>query len=320
MKYYFAPLEGITSCYFRNVYDKHFKGIDKYYIPFLAPVNHTLSTKSLREINPSNNHLSKQLVPQIISKDVEQTLWCIDYLKSLGYQEVNLNLGCPSPTVINKGRGAGLLGDLNVLDEYLKGVFEKASLPISIKLRIGLKENNFVDIIKILNKYQILELIVHPRTAKDKYTPGTLNLEAIDSLDKLTTIPIIYNGDIKTKEDIEYIKKRFPYIKGIMLGRGIVQHPDILEDLDDDTRINKIANYFKELYQISLSNFGWNNTKYYGKEIWSLLIDSFDIPKDLQKRLFNSTKEYEFNSAFEEILSTCKINHFVKNGIVDIYN
>lgn len=318
MKYYLAPLEGITNSYYRRIFSKYFHNVDKYFIPFINPAQYNLSHRDLREIDINNNKIDKDIVPQIISNNSKETLWLINKLKEDGYKEVNLNFGCPSGTVVSKYRGGGILKDLSLMDNYLKEVFSSTTLPISIKIRLGIDSvSEFKNILNILNKYDVKELIIHPRTVKEKYN-GKLHLEIFNDLDRLTNIPIIYNGEIKNLDDIKYIESKFPYIKGIMIGRGLIAIPDLLEDnslLNDKERINKIKCFYNELYFEFLAKFGYNNTKFFAKEIWVLLINYFDVDKKIKKQLFKSEKQKDLENNIKYIFSNCNRNKSIESGI-----
>lgn len=308
MKYYLAPLEGVTNLYVRRLLDKYFTGIDKYYIPFLNPTSYSIKSKEIKEIDPQNNKVSPKVVPQIISKDSSNTIWLIKELERLGYDEVNLNFGCPSKTVTPKGKGAGMLRDLEYLDKYLNDVFSNTNIKISIKMRLGLHDtSNFFEVIKILNKYNVYELIIHPRIANDFYK-GNLRLDMLDNLDKLTKIDIIYNGECNSHEDIEYIKNRFPYVKGIMMGRGFLYRPFIF---NPDTSISTIRELVKGFYfsleKENIEVFGWGTSKLFLKQILSYLIKSFDVDKKLLKKLFKANTEEELNSCALKIFNECNI-------------
>lgn len=318
MKYYLAPLEGITNSYYRRTFSKYFHNVDKYFIPFINPAQYNLSHRDLREIDINNNKIDKDIVPQIISNNSKETLWLINKLKEDGYKEVNLNFGCPSGTVVSKYRGGGILKDLSLMDNYLKEVFSSTTLPISIKIRLGIDSvYEFKDILNILNKYDIKELIIHPRTVKEKYI-GELHLDILDDLYTKTNIPIIYNGEIKNLDDIKYIKNRFPYLKGIMIGRGLISIPDLLEDndlLSEEERINKVKSFYNELYSDYLTQFGYNNTKFFAKEIWVQLINYFDVDKKIKKQLFKSEKQNDLETNIKYIFDNCKININIESGI-----
>lgn len=109
MKFYLAPLEGVTGYIFRNALDAYFPGTDRYFTPFIVPdQKHALRKKELRDILPENNQV-KELVPQILTSDPVRFVETAKALAEYGYEEVNLNLGCPSGTVVAGGRGAGML-------------------------------------------------------------------------------------------------------------------------------------------------------------------------------------------------------------------
>jgi len=302
MKFYLAPLEGVTTYNLREKIDKYFPFIDKYYIPFLEPYNNSLKNKQLKEIDPKNNQVHSQVVPQIISKDSQNTIWLINELEKLGYSEVNLNFGCPSRTVTTKNKGCGILNNLELLDSYLSKIFENTNIKISVKMRLGLHDTtHFNEILDILNKYPLHELIIHPRTGDDQYL-GNLKLDLLDNLDKKTKFDIIYNGEIKSQSDISYIEKRYPFIKGIMLGRGLIERPFLLSNYTNLEIKEKIKSYYYELANEAVSNYGFGNAKFFLKQLWVYLIKSFDADIKLSKKLFKANTFEEFNDIVNQIL------------------
>ena len=133
MLYYFAPLEGITDYISRQLHHQFFPGINKYYTPFLSPTIHrSLTNREKREL-PRADLAGIPVVPQVLTKSAEDFLWLAGVCRDLGYSEINLNLGCPSGTVTAKGKGAGMLRDLDALDRFLDGIFAQSPLFISIK-------------------------------------------------------------------------------------------------------------------------------------------------------------------------------------------
>ena len=170
MKFYYAPLEGITLHWQRCICNRHFPGIDKYFSPFIAPYqNGRLSNKERNDILPEHNE-GFYLVPQVLSNNAQDFLDCEKTLRSYGYDEININLGCPSKTVVSKGRGSGFLAKPEELDHFLEEIFEKTESRISIKTRIGKDDpEEFPRLLEIYNKYPMEELIIHARTQKDFY-------------------------------------------------------------------------------------------------------------------------------------------------------
>lgn len=124
MNFYFAPMEGVTGYCFRTAYQAAFPGLDRFYTPFLS-ANDTFqfTHREERDVAPEHN-LGMRVVPQIITNNAEMFVWAIREMAKLGYTEVNLNAGCPSGTVVAKGKGAGLLRDPDRLDEFLDQTFE----------------------------------------------------------------------------------------------------------------------------------------------------------------------------------------------------
>ena len=154
MKYYLAPMEGITGYIYRNSYAKFFPSFDKYFTPFIIPnESKSLKTKELIDVQPENNK-GLNIVPQILTNDAEGFIITANKLKQLGYNEINLNLGCPSGTVVGKGRGAGFLANRDELDKFLDEIFKIDNMKISIKTRIGKdRPEEFYELIKIYNNF-----------------------------------------------------------------------------------------------------------------------------------------------------------------------
>ena len=196
MQVYFAPLESITGYVFRNVYETYYGGIDRYFTPFItATDSRRLRNKEMRDILPDNNSVGC-LIPQIMSNRAEEFLRVADQMAELGYDTVNLNLGCPARTVVSKGKGSGFLARTVALDRFLREIYEKCPLKISIKTRLGVDDpEEFLEIIDIYNQYPVEELIIHPRVQKDYYK-NTPNLDMFAEAVKRCRMPLCYNGDI----------------------------------------------------------------------------------------------------------------------------
>lgn len=252
----FAPLEGITTHTFRNVYKKHFSGVDFYFSPFLG-INHThkFMTRDRQEYLP----YQENLIPQVLTNKAEDFLWAAQALKSAGYDEINLNLGCPSGTVVSKGRGSGFLKDPLALDRFFDGIFSKAesdNLPrLSIKTRIGYDDANEAgDLARIYARYPFSEIIIHPRLGKDNYK-GVPNKEAFRTMYEVLkdtgNLKITYNGDLFSVNDVESLLSDFPHVDRIMLGRGLLRDPYLAarikgEDCSNEGRV--ICAFLNDLF------------------------------------------------------------------------
>ena len=170
MNLYFAPLEGIGGYIYRNAQADYFEKADKYFSPFLAPnQNRSISPKEYKDIAPEHNE-GIILVPQVMANNAEIFLKAAQELEQLGYKEINLNLGCPSRTVVTKYRGAGFLAKPEALEQFLEEVYSKLNIRLSLKTRLGMEDaEEFEHLLEIYNKFPVTELIIHPRVQTDYY-------------------------------------------------------------------------------------------------------------------------------------------------------
>ena len=225
----FAPMEGLTDTVYRRIHHQHFGGVGKYYIPFVSPTQHHVFTpKEMRAIGPEHN-AGIPTVPQILAKDAEHFLWAAGEMAAMGYDEVNLNIGCPSGTVTAKGKGAGMLRDLYALDTLLNEVCKRAPAAVSVKTRIGFDSpDEWPEILEVLSEYPLKEIIIHPRTRQGFYKAGTLHPEAF-RLAAEKGLPLVYNGDLFTAADCAALQVEYPGMP-MMLGRGMVCNPALAQE------------------------------------------------------------------------------------------
>ena len=313
MKLEMAPLEGLTTYIFRNAYAKYFGDIDKYYTPFLSlHKEKEFSHKERQEISPENNE-GLWVVPQVLTNSAEDFLKAAKSLKEMGYEEVNINLGCPSGTVVPKGKGAGMLEDPQCLTQFLEGCFEKTPVKISVKTRLGMEEEEeWERILAIYNRFPLEEVIVHARVREDYYKKP-VRWEAFAKALEQCKCPVCYNGDIFTVEDYKRLTERFPKLEAVMLGRGLLRNPglagaicesaqngeacaEIPNDNTSGDYYTKLRAFHDELYdgyQQILS--GDRNVLFKMKEFWSYLICSFPNTEKQLKKLhkLKTCAEYE---------------------------
>lgn len=303
MNYYFAPLEGLTDSIYRKVHHQYFPGITSYYMPFLSPTVHqTLSHKEKREL-PKASSVPFRAVPQILTKISNDFLWAAQMCHDLGYDEVNLNLGCPSGTVVAKGKGAGLLADLNQLTDFLDDIFAKNILPISIKTRLGMLDHQeFPKILEILNQYPVKELILHPRVRKAFYS-GPVHMPSFELCIESSRAPVCYNGDLRSVNEIHNFQQKYPETLSIMLGRGLIGDPGMLCEGGTDRRKLE-AMYETLLAEYTYAFGGSRNAMFRLKENWRYLICRFEGGEKLYKQLRKTTDLAEYRSITAQIFQT----------------
>ncbi len=236
MELYFAPLEGIGGYLYRNAQADHFPRADKYFSPFLSPgEKKRLTPRDLRDIAPEHNE-KICLVPQVMTNRAEVFVETVLELRELGYREVNLNLGCPSRTVVSKGRGAGFLEDPEALDCFFDETFRRLGAMgedarISAKTRIGMRDpQEFVRLLEVFEQYPISELIIHPRLQTDYYKNHP-NMEAFSYALKHTKIPVAYNGDLFSVSAFLRFHADFSDVSSVMLGRGVLSDPALFGEI-----------------------------------------------------------------------------------------
>ena len=303
MKYYFAPMEGITDSVYRRLHHKYFGGVDRYYMPFLSPTVHrALTPREAREL-PRADSQSFTAVPQLLTKVPEDFLWAAQQCRDLGYEEVNLNIGCPSGTVTAKGKGSGMLRDPDGLDAFLDAIFEKAPLPISVKTRLGFENaEEFPSILEVLNRYPICELTVHPRVRAQFYK-GSVDMASFRYAVAHSRAPLCYNGNLTTLAGIGAFREAFPQVQAVMLGRGLVGDPGML--VPGGTTADVLERFMDELLEEYSVVFGSHrNAMFRLKENWHLLCCRFENSEKLTKKLRKSTDYDEFRAVTTQILHT----------------
>ncbi len=302
MRYYFAPMEGLTDSIYRRLHHKYFPGVDRYYMPFLSPTIHrTLTNKEDREL-PMADSVPFAAVPQVLTKVAEDFLWATRICRDRGYDEVNLNVGCPSGTVVSKGKGSGMLRDVDALDKFLDAVFSASSLPISVKTRLGLEDpQEFPAVLEVYNRYPIKELTIHPRVRKQFYN-GTVAMEWFAYALEHSKNPLCYNGDILTLSQAEDLQSRCHQLQSIMIGRGLIADPGMLSG---GTKKEALESFMEELlaaYEVAFG--GSRNAIFRLKENWGFLHNRFEGSEKLWKQLRKTTDAAEFKAISREMIQT----------------
>ena len=307
MRYYCAPLEGLTDSIYREVHHRHFPGIDRYYTPFLSPTVHrSLTAREQKEIPPVGE-LDYNVVPQALTKNADDFTWLAGQCADRGYTEINLNLGCPSGTVTAKGKGSGMLTDLDALQNFLDSIFHAPPIPISIKTRIGFASaEEFPALVEIFKNYPIQELTIHPRVRKAFYN-GNVDKSAFTYAQDQLQCPLCYNGDLCGTDDIEAISKEFPKVQAVMLGRGLIGDPGMLSP--GGTTAEKLEAFHGELLQRYIEAFGSSrNAMFRMKEHWRHLLCKFKNSDKLGKQLRKTTDIHQYREIVHQILHSCPIH------------
>lgn len=301
-KIYMAPMEGVTGFIYRNTFARFFGGIDKYYTPFISPGEHkNFKSRELKDVLPENNE-GLNVAVQMLTNNAELFVVTARRMKDFGYKEVNINLGCPSGTVVSKGKGSGFLSSLEKLDAFLDEIYDSLAdtgLDISVKTRIGRYEpDEFYELLDIYNKYPVSELIIHPRVQKDMYK-NKPRMEFFDYAVKHSKNRLVYNGDICTVKDYGNIINAYPDVGAVMLGRGLISNPGLAGQISDGKQLDK--NTLREFYDALVSAYraeipDEKNVVFKIKENLFYLVNLFDDKDAYWKKIRKSDNLMELNS------------------------
>ncbi len=315
MKFYFAPMEGITTYIYRNAHHKHYGGIEKYYAPFVSPgPDQGISMKEAKDVLPGKNQ-GIPMIPQIMTNRSVDFIKACQVMQDLGYKELNFNLGCPSGTVVSKKKGSGFLAYPADLNRFLEDVFNdpmivNKEVEISIKTRTGkTSQEEWPRLMEIYNQYPLKELIIHPRVREDFYK-NTPSWESFAYAAEISKVPLVFNGDIfRVPEYLAFVEK-FPQIDAVMLGRGIIRNPELAErilagdtttDAFDKMRFRAFHDELIEEYKEYM--YGEKPVLYKMKELWFYMMSMFPDCGNLEKKVKKTNRLDEYQSYMDELFS-----------------
>lgn len=228
-----APMEAVTDVVFRHVVTKAAHP-DVYYTEF----TNSSSFASPKGINSTRGRLTftpdeQPIIAQIWGSRPADIKFMSEKLPELGYQAIDINMGCPDKAVIKSGGGSDLIRNPDLAKEIIESA-KAGGLPVSVKTRLGFsKVEEWHDWLKFLLEQDIAVLTIHLRTKKEM-SKVAAHFELIPEILKLRdeiapNALIQINGDIKTREQGLELWRKFPEIDGIMIGRGVFENPFCFE-------------------------------------------------------------------------------------------
>ncbi|MBQ8317912.1 MAG: tRNA-dihydrouridine synthase family protein [Lachnospiraceae bacterium] len=317
MNYYFAPMDGITDFLYRQIVWRHFPYADKLYAPFIQPNEKpVIVPKEYKETCPENNK-GIPTVPQILTRDAEGFIRLGEILEDMGYDEINLNLGCPAKLIVAKGKGSGMLSDLYYLEEFLDIIFTHSwKAKITVKTRLGLTDNSeFAELLKVYSKFPIYELTIHPRFKSDYYS-GTPRLDEFSKLSSMISdgkcfglhnTSICYNGDINASDDRDRVVDEFPFISSVMCGRGALANPALFRELKGGQKLTKdeFISFHNDVYDTYKETVA--KERYFlhrMQEMWTFWNQYFKFDQELVTTLRRVSNIAEYLEAINNLIDT----------------
>lgn len=306
MMFSLAPMEGLTGHVFRSVHAACFGPLDRYYTPFLAPprVGSSFGKRAMREIDPANNQ-GLTVVPQLLTRQADEFVWASQLLAEMGYQEVNLNVGCPSGTVVSKGKGAGFLRHVDELDSFLEEVCARSAVPVSVKTRLGIQDDEeYGRILAMYCRHPLAELIVHPRVQKDRYQ-GVPRWGLYGKTLQEAPFPVAYNGDIVACDTFEELVAAYPETRHVMIGRGILTNPALVRMLRGGAAatLAELERFHNQLFSAYQEEIG-GNAVFRMKEWWFYAKFAFANPLAVHRVVRKARTVDEYQRAVERVFTT----------------
>ncbi|WP_417620042.1 tRNA dihydrouridine synthase [Oceanihabitans sediminis] len=305
-----SPLQGFTDFRFRNAFHHYFGGIDTFYAPYIR-LNGKLKIKqSYQNDLQLENNSTTNLIPQVMTNDADEFLFVVKYVQSLGYKELNWNLGCPYPMVTKSGMGSGLICNPTKIDEILKRAHNETDITVSMKMRMGYEHaEEILDTFPILDNYPLKSIAIHARIGKQLYK-GPVDLEAFSRCLDSTKHKLYYNGDITSVEAFQKIKERFPSIDHFMIGRGLIADPFLPSMIKNNTneypknRWDIFSEFHDTIYQ-QYDEYLSGPTPIKMKMLgfWEYFSQSFSNPQKTYKAIKKAGNQVKYKNAVSEILS-----------------
>jgi len=286
-----APMDDVTDNVFRQVVLSAARP-DVFFTEFVNSdgLNHGANGIPLRKLQFTSDQ--KPIVAQIWGNDPESMQNAAKIVKDLGFDGIDINMGCPVRDVVKKGSGAGLIGNYNLAGKIIKAVKNGAGkMPVSIKTRLGKNENIAKEWITFLLKEDIAALTVHARVAGQmSHCPADWNEigKIVKIRNKIAPKTIIIgNGDIKSYKEVGTMHKKYG-VEGIMIGRGIFANPWVF---DPKFKARSKKEYLKLLTRhIELFETTLGEKKHFAviKKFFKMYVKDFEGANTLRKKLMDA--------------------------------
>lgn len=305
MKLYAAPLQGFTEAPWRNLHQELFGGIDAYYTPFVRVDKGAFRSKDLRDIAPGNNTVSR-LVPQLIASTPAELERLAGLFIEEGYEEADINMGCPFPLVAGRHKGAGILPYPAEVEALLKELVHYPQLRFSVKMRLGWERaDEWRVLLPWLNAAPLQRITLHPRIGRQQYK-GSTNRASFAAFYSECVHPMVYNGDLQTADDIRRVEEEFPRLEGVMLGRGLLVRPALASEYAGGTIFSSHELYDK-VKQFHARLFRYYEARLQGdaqllakvKPYWEYLLP--DADRKAKKAIKKATTVDKYLAAVEQL-------------------
>ncbi len=287
---YFAPLQSYTTLPYYFAYHTLFDTVNKYFTPFYRKNKENRFEYEKQLIAQAD----MPIIPQVLVNSSADLIQFAGDMKARGFNEINLNMGCPFPMVSNRGLGSGILPLKDRVEVMLNHFYEAdLSMNLSVKTRLGWAHaDELMGLMDVFNALPIKEIIIHPRLGIQKYK-GEPDWDVFERLIQHTHHRVIGNGDIGSPDHLAYLQNRFPEVAGWILGRGLLAHPAMLSGQGSDIdKCKPVVFQLHHLFQENLLAFGYSEAQILNhlKIFWEYPSQLFEGGARLYRRMKKAGK------------------------------
>lgn len=306
---HFAPLQGYTDAAYRRAHARIFGGIETYYSPFTRVERGEIRRRDERDVEPEAN-AGLHLIPQLIAPEVDKAEQIISLFIEKGYQEVDINLGCPFPALAKRHNGAGMLPYPEEVKMLLATITDRhPDIRFSVKLRLGWEHpEECLALLPLFNELPLSHIILHPRLGKLQYK-GEADPDAFEEFYKGCNKPLLYNGDLHTVEEIHAIAGRFPRLAGVVIGRGLLANPALAweyrqgQPISSDEMAKKVSRLHAEVFSSYQEQLQGGDVQLLMKmkSFWEYLLPDGD--RKSKKTIHKTSKLANYQAAVSNLLA-----------------
>jgi len=296
-----APMDGLTDHPFREIIKRFQPGI--------------IFSEFINAYDYLNNHpffqqqivFSEEQRPfayQIFDNSPDRILKTALYLSEKNPDFIDINMGCSAKTVANRGAGAGLLKEPEVIKKILKQLTNHLTKPITAKIRLGWDDTslNYLSISKLLEDYGCAMISVHGRTKKQGYQ-GKANWDAIAEIKQNVKIPVLANGDVNSLADIKNIIN-LTNCDGVMIGRAALRNPWIFSGLDQDqVTLKERLDLLSDHLDLMIQFYGLNSGLILFRKYIKFYLDISNLGKEFRSELYNQNDPLKLKSSLFTIVN-----------------
>lgn len=227
---FLAPMAGVTDMPFRRICRRW--GAGMVYSEMVSAKGlyyNDKKTAELMRIAPDE----RPCAIQIFGSDADIMAEVIPKVMEFKPDIIDINMGCPTPKIVNNGDGSALLKNPELIGKIVRSVSDASPVPVTVKIRKGWDSDsvNAVTVAKIIEDNGAAAIAVHGRTRAEFYS-GTADWDIIRSVKNAVKIPVIGNGDIKTAPDAKRMME-YTGCDAVMVGRGAEGNPFIFKQIDE---------------------------------------------------------------------------------------